>query len=265
MRENKTVGKTKKDVAILIPIHPPYFKYTGAIFKSWHKTALDVQSDLWFVFTNESERDRFVAWENCIVLPPELRNFENHGIITIKKFYGLSKIKDEYEYVIIFDAGCRFLKNIDLKAVCNTYWNNKVLLGNAQFKKEISISIKQGCKRFFVSNSNIAELDDDDLYLWFNQPCIYKCDTVDDFFEKIDYAKNAASFSWSEFDYYIYMYYLLMFCGFKIVDMEIRAVWGTLESASKRILKSENTRGGGLCSIQINTSRFRFGFAQGSF
>ena len=119
-----------KEIAFLVPLYPPHYKFARNLIESWKCNTLDVQSDVWFVFTTEEEQTEFGEWEHCIVLPVPLRNFLNNGIINIKKFYGLSQIKDKYEYVIVLDAESTFVRNVDLKQVCETYWNSRVLYGN---------------------------------------------------------------------------------------------------------------------------------------
>lgn len=119
-----------KETAVLVPIYPPHFKFARNLIKSWHTNSLDTQSDIFFVFTSEEEKDEFGEWDNSIVLSEKLRNFSNNGIINIKKYYGLSQIKEKYEYVIVLDAESVFIRTIDLKQVCETYWNRKILYGN---------------------------------------------------------------------------------------------------------------------------------------
>lgn len=119
-----------KKTAFLIPVYPPHYKFARNLIESWKATRLEEQSDLWFVFTTEEEKNEFGEWEHGIVLPEPLRNFANNGMINIKKFYGLSRIKDKYEWAIVLDAESAFIRNIDLKQVCETYWNSRVLYGN---------------------------------------------------------------------------------------------------------------------------------------
>ncbi len=68
------------------------------------------------------------------------------------------------------------------------------------------------------------------LYLWFNQLCIYKTDTLDRFWQKINYDGVVKELNYLTFDYYIYMYYLILFEGFVVHDMKIKAEFGVYES-----------------------------------
>lgn len=90
-------------------------------------------------------------------------------------------------------------------------------------------AVKESSKRFF--EDSMKPRLQSDLYLWFNQPCIYKCSTLDDFFSVINYAENEAQFTWHDFDYYIYMYYLILYHGFTIDDIEIESNYGICEAS----------------------------------
>ena len=224
--------KMNQRVAFLVPIHPPHFKYARDLFTSFQKNGFDFQSDLWFIFTNEEEQADFGDYSNTIVLPPELRIFDNGGIINIKKFFGLRQIQDKYEYIIILDSESLFIRQANVYDVCEEYFTSKILLGNEVLSegKERTENIKNSCKRFFIGHPDFEKLNNP-FYLWFNQPCIYKTSTLNDFWEKIDYDKNIKNLVWLDFDYYIYMFYLILFQGFRIEDLEITSNYGICEAS----------------------------------
>ena len=70
-----------------------------------------------------------------------------------------------------------------------------------------------------------------ELYLWFNQPCIYDSDNVYDFLKTTDLLsiKSIAKLCWFDFDYYIYMYYLQIREHFRVVDIGIDSPLGAFE------------------------------------
>ena len=47
-------------ITFLIPIYPPHFKYAENIIKTWEENKLNTQSDIWFVFTNEEEKEKYI-------------------------------------------------------------------------------------------------------------------------------------------------------------------------------------------------------------
>ena len=219
-------------ITFLVPIYPPHFKYAENIIKTWQKYKLDTQSDIWFIFTNDEEHAEFRDWNNSIVLPAEFRIFENRGIINIKKLYAIQQLKDKYDYICVLDSETEFLKNVNLLDICDNYFNKRELYGNLVYEegRERTEKIKAACKEYFYQYENI-ELLNTDFYLWFNQPCIYKTDNIDDFLEKIDFRNNLSKLRWEDFDYYLYMYYLLLFRDFKIVDIGIDSNYGICETS----------------------------------
>lgn len=242
---NNTIWKNsdalQNKIAFIIPIYPPHFTYAKNIITSFRLNNLTEQADLWFIFTNEKEQADFGNYKNSIVLPEELRSYNNSGMITIKKFYGLFQIKNKYEYIIVLDAEVLFVRNIDLEKVCNDFFYAKNLYGNKQSPEGIKLvePIKNNCKLFFIDNANLNKINDE-LYLWFNQLCIYKTSTLDDFFEIINYKENAAKFTWYQFDYYIYMYYLILYHNFQTVDIEIKAFVGVCEASLEELVFNSN-------------------------
>ncbi|MDR1826520.1 MAG: hypothetical protein LBQ49_02400 [Rickettsiales bacterium] len=230
-----------KKVAFLVPIHPPHFKFGNDLRKTMLDLKLDERADLWFIFTNAEERREFGEYDDAVILPEKLRNFDNNGIINIKKFFGLNEIKDKYEYVIVLDAESRFIKNVGVRGLCENYFKNKTLYGNKTLPegRRTIDNVKKSCRRFFAGHKD-AGLLDNELYLWFNQPCIYKSSTLDEFFKVIDYKKNAANFKWEDFDYYIYMFYLMLYHGFGIEDIEIESNYGIYESSLDYIYFKSN-------------------------
>lgn len=69
-----------------------------------------MQADLFFIFSNESEAQEFGEYEYKIILPDELRIFENGGIINIKKFFALKSLQNQYDYYIVLDSESEIIK-----------------------------------------------------------------------------------------------------------------------------------------------------------
>lgn len=105
-------------VAFIIPTYPPHFNYAKNFLDTFRKNYLNLQADLFFIFSNESEAQEFGEYEYKIILPDELRIFENGGIINIKKFFALKSLQNQYDYYIVLDSEseiikkCRFVFNL---------------------------------------------------------------------------------------------------------------------------------------------------------
>ena len=156
------------------------------------------------------------------------------GIVNVKKFYALELLKDKYEYIIILDSECEITKAINVYELCEKFYSDKILYGNEVFPNYTFFNaniIYKTCKKYFVGHKDLHKLNDK-LYLWFNQLCIFKCEYLDDFFRITNITKQYEMLTFWDFEYYIFMYYLILYKDFKIVDMEVIASGGALECDS---------------------------------
>jgi len=227
-----------------MPIYPPHFGYANEFISSFFKYEFDKQADLIFVFTDEKEREEFKntnfkGYYKSLVLPEFLRVSKGQGIINIKKFFALLSLKDEYEYSLIVDSESEFCKNVDLLSLFNEFYAKKILYGN-ETRGDAS-AIKNTSKKFFEEKFLNQSFENEELYLWFNQPCIYKNSFLEEFFKaiKMNSFKDLLSLSWHSFDYYVYMYFLIFYKEFKIVNLDILAQWGALEVPHRNVFKSQ--------------------------
>lgn len=244
--------KLKKKICFLMPIYPPHYPFAQNFLNSIKKFKMDKQVDVNFIFTNEEERVQWTEGGDFnLILPPDCRLFYlPKGIINIKKFWALDQLKDLYEYIIVLDAETAIIKNIDLYQVCTDYFNDKILLGNNYVDSSGTIDyIKNNCKRFFRNENQISKLDSN-LYLWFNQPCIYKTDHLRDFFEITGMHFEFRFTSWLDFDYYIYMYYLILYHNFTIKDMKIIVPAGAAENPNLPYQIADDTK---LLKVYLST------------
>ena len=228
-----------KKIAFLIPTYYKHFVNVKKLYNSYIHFDLYKQADFYIIFTNEEEKKLFgdlTKYQNFIIYDSKLGT-DYDGIINKKKFYGLNNLKEKYEYIIVLDSETIFIKNIDLKNICDEYFNNKVLYGNKLngYNIEFIEQVLLNCKRFYSNNKDISKLNTT-LYLWFNQPCIYKCDTIKDFFNIIDYDKNIDKLKYVDFDYYIYMNYLILYHNFIIKDIGITCQYGLCENLDSNFL-----------------------------
>lgn len=222
-------------IAFVCPIYPPHFDFARHLLFSFKENNLDKQADFWFVFTNLEESDDFGNYDFKLILSKENEVYANGGLINIKKMWALNTLQFEYEYIITLDSESLFIRQVDLLTLCNQYFLSKVLLGNKTLPmgKELTEKVKTECKEFFsLDNKSIL---DSELYLWFNQPCIYKTSNLKKFFEITLIDKKLKSLTWYHFDYYIYMYFLIIFEKFNIEDIEIESNYGVCEATKDPI------------------------------
>ena len=219
-------------LAFLVPVYPPDFGYLKQLYNSYIHFNIYKQADLYFIFTNEEEKIHLGDYHYSIIYDTNLGT-QTDGIINRKKFYGLQQLKNKYEYTIIIDCESVFIRELDIYNLCDTFFENKILYGNKSSSEYIELvnSIKNRCKRFFINNEQSYKLDTE-LYLWFNQPCIYKNSTLESFFSVIEYDKIIKDLKFKDFDYLIYMYYLILYNEFIIEDMKILTNFGVCESVT---------------------------------
>lgn len=227
--------KNQKKVAFICPTHSPHFDFAKSMISSFMENDLGIQADLWFIFSNKTEADIFGNYEYKLILPDEYFITENNGIINIKKLWGIKTLAERYEYIISIDSESNFIKKVDVYKLCSEFFENKILLGNKVLSegKELTEKIKERCKIFFPNDDQ--HILDTDLYLWFNQPCIYKTANLSKFFEVTKCYENLKLIDWFQFDYYIYMNFLILYEYFSICDMEIASCYGACEEANKLI------------------------------
>lgn len=223
-----------KKITFLMPIYQPHFKYAEEFLQSFHRFKLNQQADVWFVFSNEQERQLFSKKTNAIVIPENLQHLErDNGIINVKKFYGLSKINDKYDYVITIDAETIVIKNKNLLNICNEFFKTKKIWGNTPTDLD-AMKVVDSCRKHLSLKKKIKN---DDLYLWFNNLCIYKTANCDDFFNKTKILEKLEDLSFWDFDYNIYMLYLILHEDFKIEN--IRQKCFGFSSSSVPLVKEE--------------------------
>ena len=227
-------------ICFLVPLHPKHFLNAKCLISSFFANDFERQSDLAFVFSNESEEEEFQSlcgsgYYKSVVMPTEL--LENQGIVNVKKLYALYCLKEFYEFIIIYDAEMIFIKNINLLQMCRDFLNQKILWGN--YTHYGFSHIHNESARFFSSCENFKKLEKVP-YVWFNQPHIYPCKFIDHFFEVTKITKHSyKSLSWGSFDYMIFAYYLVLFRDFKIEDIEVISAWGFLEHSDFTALSSK--------------------------
>ena len=216
-----------------MPIYPPHFDYANAFVRSFFAFRFDTQADLAFVFTDNDESQsfkniNFSGYYKSIILPKILRTTRANGIINIKKFYAIKKLHKRYKYLIIVDSESEIIKSVNLAQLCDEFYANKRLFGNATICD--SSQIKNESKKFFGTKPT-QKIPNDDLYFWFNQPCIYKGDFIADFFNATNIAQTQdfLRLNFFTFDFYIYGYFLILYKDFAIENVDCIANWGFLE------------------------------------
>lgn len=210
----------EKKICVAVPTFPGHYLYALDFMKSFIEYQYDQQADLFFIFTTPEERDGFMPC-NSIVLPESLRIMKNRGIINIKKFYALMQLKEQYEYIFVLDDEALFCKTVDLYTICRSFFERKILYGNIveNPKWDFHRIVPEHCKKFF--NKEIWKSLNCPLYLWFNQIPVYRTSDLKKFFKMTNMGRRIHNLTYYDFDYYIYMFYLIAQGGFDVMDIGI--------------------------------------------
>ena len=207
-------------IVFICPTCPPYDSAIR-LLESFRFNHLNDQSDLFFVFSSKADSDLFIDYENKIVIQDsyELQSKSKPSVLYGKKLFALNVLKYSYRYLITIDDDSFFYQNVDLLSICKNFYHDKILLGNFCQTSNNVVSRIIKSSYLCVANRNSSLVLDSNLYLWSNQLCIYSNSLIDDFFCTIDYYNRMFNWKFEEFEYYIYMYYLIIYHNFLIVDM----------------------------------------------
>ena len=166
-----------------------------------------------------------------LVMPREMQNVSNgHGTSRARCCYALDQLKNDYDYIIFCEPNVVITRNVNLHAICDEFFEQKNLWGNETTGTDFKVDwIKMSCAKWFSSTLDWQKVLSP-LYLWFNQPQIYRTSDLDEFFEVTEVLDNITALAWTDFLHYIYMYYLILYHGFKIRDIGLKSIVGVGEA-----------------------------------
>ncbi len=206
-----------RHVAVCCPVHPPKFAFLKNCIEHFYRHNLNLSADFWIVFSNMQEAVQFTMmsrfFEKFLIMPNEI-DTSTRDAINRKKLYAVSELsKMGYDYIIMLDADFTFVRTVDLEFICNRFWEEKIIISCycSRYPKIVGQSFSH------FKNHPKSNKIDLRLYSWLNQPCIYKCDTVRNFFNilGVNVLQDFNKFVWEDFDYLLYAYYLLLYENFK--------------------------------------------------
>jgi hypothetical protein len=209
-----------KNTTTIIPIHPPKYPNGIKLLESFH---LYVVSDIWFIFSNQTDyllfRDLTTLDFNYLLLSEEYKSYGN--IINAKKLFGVEEMfKLGYRYVGVFDSEVEFVKPFDTNTIYSDIFNSNKFKANytndaSHIIKECAIAMK------LDTNQRLIDLTKNfSVYWWFNDICVYEKNT---FAEFIDWYKKHPNFTILRDDYlyFEYLIYSIWLICFKNFDVEL--------------------------------------------
>ena len=208
-------------IALIIPIHPPKFKFIYNLKKKIN--TIYKCCDIILIFSKNSEYDQFKYKENfkSIILPS---NYKTNNLITFKKFYALNVLKEKYSYYIVCDSEIDIIdenftyENISIKI--NEFYSNKKIFSGEVLSEQIGPQNKtKSCSNIFKNRDDKNKLknltNNYRLYYWWSDLPVYKGSHLDDFFSKI----NENNLGKHYFDHKIYLNYLVLYHNFEFINI----------------------------------------------
>lgn len=203
-------------VAFICPLYDMqnHFDLAYNLLKS--KIDLNIEADLWFIFTDNEQKDKFSKLiKNLnqelkyLILPVTLDIYKSK--VTIKKMFALKQLMKEYDFLAAIDSESLFIKSVDFAIIFNEIWENQSNL-NSNISID-GIHILRNCyKAIGLYEDKILrkEFGNYKYNFWFNEIPIYKCDTLPDFFQWIsNFSIEKWGNEWCCFEYYLYVAFLL--------------------------------------------------------
>ena len=120
-----------KKVAFICPLYDMknHFDLAFNLFKS--KWDLHIREDLYFVFSNEEQMEKFnhrifSSFKETIqylILPNNLLDYKSK--VVVKKLWALQQLYDKYDYLALVDSESLFIKKTDFSVVFEDIWNKR--------------------------------------------------------------------------------------------------------------------------------------------
>ncbi len=213
--------------------------------------------DLYFVFSDQAQQDKFM--DHCmkrfdkkpgkILYDDPLKDCRNP--VSMKKWYGIRALSDQYDYIAAIDCECIFLKAQQTGKILDEIWNTQSFLRCN--KSTVGASDVKKCAEALGLDQDerlIRETQGFTLTWWFNEIPVYKASDLNAFFEWLDEPDRYKTVyhEWCCFDYYVYVIWLILYR-----DMHLRALpytniagtieglWGSLSFNKAGIEKCFNT------------------------
>jgi len=211
------------NVVFLIPIHPPYYHYVYRLLTKLKIENIIIKVIL--IFSSQSDLDKFAMKSDIESMLIDSLPADRRSIAVYKKFYGLKQMIDrDYDYIICCDGETDIIpqhftnENIHEK-IAAIFRNKKIYAGETTGNKLIK-QINEVSASIFVETETLKSLTKDfSLYSFWSDLPVYRKSDLLPFFDLINYKENVKNISWYHFEQVMYHYYLLLRCGFELVNI----------------------------------------------
>ena len=204
--------KDKNYTCFLIPVHPPKFHQAKDLIISY--TKYYTQNNLYLIFSNKEDENLFKKkysdlnfYKSIVLNLPD-----NEGIINSKKLAALYYIfsTTQYKIAAVIDCDCIFIKKINYQRLFEEILNSKIVYASLSSNYYICESplrfFNEADKNIILKNIKLKE---GILYFWFNQIPLYNREEFLEMYEKLNLKQNIINIKWADFEYMLYVYFLL--------------------------------------------------------
>ena len=206
------------NVALLIPTYPPHYSYVYNLLNNINTNQISI--DVFLVFSTKEDYAVFSMKSDIkeiIVDQP----ITSRSIITVKKFFGLKQLeKMSYDYIICCDSETNIIpinftrENINNK-IKQIFDNKTIYAGKLRTTDGVRNISRLSASLFPSQYDSLRTCTDDfTLYFWWSDIPVYRRTDLSPFFNTINYDTIDGNY----FDYIIYQYYLMIYCGFKVTN-----------------------------------------------
>lgn len=196
-------------------------------------------NDLYFIFSTREHQDKFLGEcqrrfgrvPGALIYEADMSDSKNP--VTVKKFFGIRMLMDQYDYIATIDCECVFVRQTDAGKLMDEIWNENTylacgrsVLGGRDLKNcidALGLGDNELLKR---------ETADCSCTWWFNEIPIYKSENLGDFFAWLDKDNlyDTVYYTWECFDYLVYVIWLLLYKDKHLKIYDYESHMGMIES-----------------------------------
>jgi len=234
--------------AFIIPLHPKHYQHGYSILNE----ISDSDADVYFVFTTVEEKDLFEKGLNTsnsfhyIIFTDftPVESIDINSIVTIKKWYALSRLYDKYDYLCAIDSEISFLKKTGFYDMMRDVSNQKKIFGgmlNPSALREQNI-VKDSLTKLtpIKDHARLKEISKDFMvFTWWSNPAVYVGKDIPDFFKWIDFKKETLDrLVWNVFDDMVYNFYCILYKNYNLII--VPGLIQSLESSNSDMIELTN-------------------------
>jgi hypothetical protein len=218
--------------ATIITAHEPYFRYLTILLDTFYINVKQPHQ-IYIVFSNEYEEKLFRKQTthefNSLFIPNHL--LKCRSIVNVKKLSALKTIVDEYDYIGVYDCETEYVKEVDLNDLYSEIGSRNWVKGN---HASVGGNIIKKIATILGIDTNvnvITQTNNFSLYLWFQDPPVYKSEQTKQFLDWLFNRDNINEIlnEYHCFDFLMYSLYNIAYNGWEVKEYSFHLDIGAVE------------------------------------